>query len=195
MVGAVVALAAAVPGQARDHSSAPHTVDPHALFNGELAALTGDTLQILTIPDVKGESTAKGYEGGIDLMSVTIGASKPASMTPGGVGYTGPTKLDSLVVTHAYDLASPLLFAALSRGTLLRVAKVYFLQRNASGTTRPILTITLGNAAVSQVQDATSAGGGVESVTFVYASLRYEYVGPADQKVSACWDVAMDRAC
>jgi type VI secretion system secreted protein Hcp len=176
------------------NTSTPQNADLHTLLNGELAAVTTGTEDVMSIPgppSIKGESTIAGYAGDIDLTSVKLGA---ANSVPAGTGAgAGRASFNNLVITHAYDLASPKLMDAVDRGIRLRIIKV-FLLRNVSGRTSQVLAITLGNAMVVSVQEATPSSSGMETVTFAYDSIRYDYNGPRGQKESTCWNVALNSS-
>lgn len=190
VIAAAVALAVTMATRPQGHTTTPQSPDLHTLLNGQLAAVTTGTQEVMSIPGIKGESIIPGYAGDIDLTSVKLGATNPG---PAGTGTgAGRVSFNNLVITHAYDLASPKFMDAMDRGIHLRIIQV-FLLRSVSGRPSPVLTITLGGASVVSAQEATPSSSGMETVTFAYLSIRYDYNGPRGQTESTCWNVALDN--
>jgi len=64
----------------------------------------------IKIPGVEGESTRKGFEKHIEVLSFSLGASNPSSVGSGGGGGSGKASLSSFSIMKHSDIASPVLF-------------------------------------------------------------------------------------
>ena len=74
----------------------------------------------IKIPGVDGESTRKGFEKQIAILSFSLGASNPSSIGAGGGGGAGKASISSFNLMKHSDITSPLLFQACCQGTALR---------------------------------------------------------------------------
>src|SRR5690349_6789405 len=64
----------------------------------------------IKIPGVDGESTRKGFEKQIGILSFSLGASNPSSIGHGGGGGAGKATLSSFQLMKHTDVTSPVLF-------------------------------------------------------------------------------------
>jgi type VI secretion system Hcp family effector len=155
------------------------------------------TAYYLKIDGVKGESTDANHKDEIELASFSHGVSQPASAvasTSGGLT-SGRCNHADLSVAKSVDVASPTLNQLCCTGKHL--SKVELVCERADGDKRvPYLKITLSDVIVSSVQ--ISGGGEVpmESVTFNYGKIEWEYTkqnikgGAAGGKSTGSWDLA-----
>jgi type VI secretion system secreted protein Hcp len=144
---------------------------------------------------VESESTKKGHEKEIDVLSWSWGASNNSSLGGGGSGKSrGKGTPSDLSFTHRYDKASPILAAKCAKGE--HFDTVVLTARQAGGGQQEFLKITLSEAIITSVNPAAGGGGEiVEAVSMGYNKIKYEYK-PMDAKgglggaVNFEWDVA-----
>ena len=95
----------------------------------------------LDIKDAPGESTAKGYEGKIEIYSFSWGASNPSTIGSGtGGGGAGKVSISSFNIMKRTDSASPKLFQSCCRGDHYDAATVTM--RKAGGTAGQVVFLT-----------------------------------------------------
>jgi type VI secretion system secreted protein Hcp len=146
----------------------------------------------LTIPGVQGDATAVGFQGSIDVISVS-----------GGVSFAAGTKaprFSDFSLTMQASSASPVLEQAVPSQHTFAQAVISF-QR--AGTSPVVyLTYTLTNVTVSSFSSGGDAGGGrpADSISLTYSRIRTQFTpqnpdGTLGTPVVACWDVATNRGC
>jgi type VI secretion system secreted protein Hcp len=131
----------------------------------------------LALPGITGNVTAAGYQGTIEVLSLTgnIDVSEP---TIGGGSTTGQTTgqptFGDLMIHKRFDMASPALFLALVKGTRLSSAVLTFLQTTANGQLQKIFTMTLSNVILTKfATDATEPHvlAGPEQINLFYSKI------------------------
>jgi type VI secretion system secreted protein Hcp len=125
----------------------------------------------LTLDGIKGESTASGHEGWIELTHYGHQMSQPVSQTrsSAGGGTTGKTQHGDIVVTKFLDSSSPKLYAAVSNGTHIAKGQIDFVR--AGGSALVFHTIALQQIVISKVAPTSdlenlstvSAGGSTDT--------------------------------
>jgi len=133
----------------------------------------------LDLGDIKGESTAKGFEGKIEIFSFSWGASAPVTIGSGSGGISGgKVSVSSFNVMKKTDTASAALFLACCQGT--HIDKVIVTMRKAGGTAGqlPFLVYTFTTCMVESIQWSGSSGGDdspTESVQLAFGRCEIEY--------------------
>lgn len=121
---------------------------------------------------IKGESTAEGHVGEIDVLAWRWGVAAGSAI--GATGATARRQYRELVVTKGLDAASTALLAALATNDEVREAKLTM--RKAGGEALDYYRMTLGNARVVGIElDVDAAGRPVERVSFAYTAIDIEY--------------------
>lgn len=149
---------------------------PHA------GGLTGGGSMSMSIKSIPGEGTARGASD-IDVLSYQWGSSRPT----GANGLpTGKREHKPMVITKEVDQASPLLYAALDKGTALSTVTL-FVDPPASTGDLPgdSEIIQLTNAIVTSVAVSVDDENPTESVSFAYQKIEIQYtVGATGKRVS-----------
>jgi type VI secretion system secreted protein Hcp len=154
----------------------------------------------LKIPDVEGEAQAKGHEKEIELMSFSLGASNPSSVSSGGGSGAGKVDISSMSIQKSVDLASAKLFLKCCNGTHFDEATMTV--REAGGET-PVeyWIMKMKQVFIDTVNWGAASGGGKpsESVSISFAECKFTYwsqneKGAKDQKAEAGWNVKQNAA-
>ncbi|HJZ70591.1 MAG TPA: type VI secretion system tube protein Hcp [Vicinamibacterales bacterium] len=153
----------------------------------------------LDIPDIKGQSTIKGFEDKIEVLSASHGVAMQITASPSATERTsGKPNHQDLTVSKYVDLSTCPMIAACNAGTNLKTVTMT-IGRNDSGTILPYLVFTMDNTIVSSV--SVSSGGGdrpTETVTLNYSKIKWDYT---EQQVGtgkkgnngAIWDLATNQ--
>jgi type VI secretion system secreted protein Hcp len=139
-------------------------------------------------PEIKGESSHKGHEGQIEVLSWSHGVSQPTSpvRSTAGSGTVERANHQDLSFTKYVDIASTDLIKHCWAGT--HFGKLTLAQyRSAGNDTKDVefLTVELEDVVISSYQ--IGGGGGdipIESISLAYGKVTYKY-DPADQKTGA----------
>jgi type VI secretion system secreted protein Hcp len=154
----------------------------------------------LDIPDIKGQSTIKGFEDKIEILSASHGVAMQITASPSSSERTsGKPNHQDLTVSKYVDLSTCPLIAACNAGTNLKEVKLT-VGRNDAGTVLPYLVYTLENTIVSSI--SVSAGGGdrpTETITLNYTKIKWDFT---EQKPDmgkkgnngAVWNLATNTA-
>jgi type VI secretion system secreted protein Hcp len=153
----------------------------------------------LDIPDIKGQSTIKGFEDKIEILSASHGVAMQVTGSPSATERTsGKPNHQDLTVSKYVDLSTCPLIAACNAATNLKTITLT-VGRNDAGTMLPYLVYTLENAIVSSV--SVSAGSGdrpTETITFNYSKIKWDFT---EQNAAlgkkgnngAIWDLATNQ--
>jgi type VI secretion system secreted protein Hcp len=151
----------------------------------------------LKIEGINGESTRKGFEKHIEILSFSMGASNPVTMgSAGGGAGAGKASLSSFNCLKASDAASPGLFQACCSGKHFPKAVVK-LQKSGGDSAVDYLTYEFENVFVESVQWSGSSGGDdrpTESLSLAFGKVTVTYAPQADSgtksgAVVGSWDV------
>lgn len=154
----------------------------------------------LKIPDVDGESLAKGHEKEIEVFSFSLGASNPSSVATGGGSGAGKVDLSALSIQKQVDLASAKLFQKCCMGKHFDNATLVI--REAGGDA-PVeyWTIKMKQVFIDSISWGGSAGGGKpsESVSMSFAEVAFEYYsqdekGAKKDKAQGGWNIKTNAA-
>ena len=149
----------------------------------------------LEIRECPGESSKKGHEGQIDIVSFSFGATQSGSFARGGAGGgSGKAEFQDISIVKEVDKASPKLFQACAAGTHFQKATIYV--RKAGDRPLEYYKVEMQDLIVSSVQNSGAASGDnvMESVTMNCAVINFTYVeqdakGGAGATVTAGFDV------
>jgi type VI secretion system secreted protein Hcp len=154
----------------------------------------------LDIPDIKGQSTVKGFEEKIEVLSMSHGVAMQMTGSPSATERTsGKPNHQDLTISKYVDLSSCPIIGACNAGTNLKTV-IVTVGRNDAGTVLPYLVYTLDNTIVSS--HSISSGGGdrpTETITLNYSKIKWDFT---EQKVDmgkkgnngAVWDLAANVA-
>jgi type VI secretion system secreted protein Hcp len=152
----------------------------------------------LKLEGLDGESTRKGFEKQMEIMSFSLGATNPSTVGTGSGGSSGgKVSVGDFSVARMTDSASASLFAQLCSGKSYDSATVSM--NKASGDDTPItyLKYDFQEVYVTNIQWSGSSGGSdtpIEHVSFSFGAMTITYTpqaeggGPGDP-VSSKWDI------
>ena len=153
----------------------------------------------LQIPDIKGQSTIKGFEDAIEVLSASHGVAMQITASPSSQERTsGKPNHQDLTVSKYVDLSTCPIIAACNAATNLKTITLT-IGRNDGGTVLPYLVYTLDNTIVSSV--SVSAGSGdrpTETITLNYSKIKWDFteqkpdVGKKGNN-GAVWDLATNQ--
>lgn len=150
----------------------------------------------LKIGDIKGESTRKGFEEQIEILSFSVGASNPTTIGSGGGGGSGKASLSSFNVMKMSDKASPVLFQKCCQGAHFPKATIT-LHKAGGDEAVDYLVYELERVYVESVQWSGSSGGDdrpSESLSLAFGKITVTYTeqtetGAKGSPVVGTWDV------
>jgi type VI secretion system secreted protein Hcp len=150
----------------------------------------------LKIDGVDGESTRKGYEKQIPILSFSWGGSNPATIGVDGGGGAGKGVLSSLSIMKKSDASSPLIFQKCMEGEHIKSAKLTLMK---AGGKAPIdfVVYELSIVYIDSVQYSGSQGGDdapMESVSLTFGKMTYTFTpqtatGTKGSPVVGQWDI------
>jgi type VI secretion system secreted protein Hcp len=133
----------------------------------------------LKLDGVTGESTRKGAEGWIQIMSFSWGAANPVSLGT-GTGGAGSSKvtISTINVIKQTDSSSPLLFQKCCAGTHYPTGIVSIRKASGTDTGLEYFKIEMTEVFVESIQVSGSSGGDdtpTESVSLAFGSIKETY--------------------
>jgi type VI secretion system secreted protein Hcp len=133
--------------------------------------------------EIQGESTAKGFDKSIEILSFSMGASNPVTIgSSSRGGGAGKASLSSFSFMKLCDAASPILFQECCKGT--HFPKVEVVLRKAGGKPVDYLKYEFEKCYIDSVQWSGSSGGDdrpVESCSLTFGKMTVTYT-PQDDK-------------
>ena len=153
----------------------------------------------LKLSGVDGESTRKGFEKQIEILSFSLGASNPTTVGSGSAGLSGgKVTVSSFNIMKKTDCASPVMFQKLCIGDHFDTANVVL--NKASGeksSALAFLKYDFEQVFVESIQWSGSTGGDdtpTESVSFAFGKVTITYTqqtagGTAGKPVVAKYDI------
>ncbi len=145
----------------------------------------------LSLDQIQGDVTAAGYEGQIELMSISHGLSSPQSTSD---GVSGKLSVTEITVTKATDRASVRLIEAVALGKVFAKAQIAFASTDQDKLVA-YLVVDLTNARVSLA--AISSGGDrpVEQLSLACEQIRWTFIEPGSRETVAFgWDLLDQKA-
>lgn len=132
----------------------------------------------LSGPDMKGESLDKDHGQWIELIGFHHEVRQPSSpsMSTAGGHTVGRTEHGDLALVKELDVASPLIFQAVSGGTTFQSAQIEFYRAAGDGKRIKYLELQLKNVLISQValgiDDALLP---TETMSLKHAAMQWKY--------------------
>ena len=161
------------------------------LLLGVLWPMSVPAAAYLKLGDIKGESTAAAHAGWIELDSFSHGITNQVDAASGLP--TGKRQHKPFVVTKPVDKSSPLLLGLATRGGVVPVVRLDFVNP-ASG--RRYYQVTLENVLVTSYQTSGSGGDArlVDSFSLNYEEIKWTYTefdkdGLADRDHAYFWNL------
>jgi type VI secretion system secreted protein Hcp len=157
-----------------------------------------DTFLKIEGPDVKGESTAHGFVGQIEIYSFSWGASNPVTVGSGSTGLAaGKVSISSFNVMKKTETSSAPLFQACCSGKHFDKATVTMRKAGGEAGQQIFLTYVFEDVMVESVQWSGSSGGDdtpTESLSLAFGKVTIEYFAQDDKgkmakKGQGSWDL------
>lgn len=153
----------------------------------------------LKFQEFQGESKDSKHSNEIELISWSLGASNPASVTAGGLG-AGKVNVSDINVTALVDQSTPKLFQACCQGQHLKNAVLT--HRKAGTDQQEFLVVTMTDVLISHWSVGGSGhGGDIPSVSFnlAFANIKIDYKtqdekGGLGGAVTGMWDLKKNAA-
>jgi type VI secretion system secreted protein Hcp len=157
-----------------------------------------DTFLKIEGPDLKGETTATGYEGQIEVYSFSWGASNPVTVGSGATGLSGgKVSISSFNIMKKTETSSAPLFNACASGQHYDTATVTMRKAGGTAGQQIFLTYVFTDVMVESIQWSGSSGGDdspTESVSFAFGKVEITYYSQDDKGAmkksgQASWDL------
>jgi type VI secretion system Hcp family effector len=157
----------------------------------------------LQIEGIPGESTAKGYEKQIEVISYqhSVHQSTDIAASTSGGATTGRTTHSDFSIMKQTDIASPVLAQRCSEGAHIAGATLTLLRAGGSGKQVPFLVIKLTNIVVSDVSyGGEKEGLPTETVSFNYGMIEWVYTqqkradGSGGGNTTGSWNLETNTA-
>ncbi|MDF1872438.1 type VI secretion system tube protein Hcp [Vannielia sp.] len=135
------------------------------------------TALYMKLDGVDGECVVKGYEGWIDLMSMSFAGSQSGTMHTGRGGGSGKVQVGDLMATKVCDKCSTDLLKKLCLGQHYATVDVHA-TKATGGEVLPYFTVKLTHAIVTSMSFGGAGGGDdvmTESFSLNYREIDVEY--------------------
>lgn len=129
----------------------------------------------LKLDGIEGESSQKGHENQIDLLSWSWGESNSGSSSDGGGSGSGKVNMQDFSFSMKINKASPNLFKHCANGAHIKEGTLTC--RRAGKEPRPYLTIKFTDCLISSFQTGGSSGDEVptDSISLNFSKIEYSY--------------------
>ena len=149
--------------------------------------------------EIKGDSTAAGFEDHIVLESVEFGAARSIIIPTGKTAReSGVPSFTEMTIAKKFDIASTELFMQSVSGASLGQGVITYLQTDMEGNPEPFLIITLQDPIITSYQNTSHGDRPVEKfrMNFTKIQLAYtQYSGEGAKKASPKgWDLLASKA-
>jgi type VI secretion system secreted protein Hcp len=150
----------------------------------------------LKLEGIDGESTRKGYEKQMAILSFSWGGSNPSTIGVTGGGGGGKGELSSLSFMKKADSASPLTFQKCMEGEHIKKATLTLLKSGGKEAV-DFVKYEMEKVYIDSVQYSGSSGGDdqpIESISLSFGKLSYTFTpqkadGTKGSPVVGQWDV------
>jgi type VI secretion system secreted protein Hcp len=134
----------------------------------------------IKIGDIKGESTAKGHEGWIELQSVQWGVGRGISSPTGGTNREASApSISELTLTKTLDSSTPKLFLnAVGGSGVIPKVELHFVDTSSTGGAGTVFySLELTNVLVSGLSTSAAAGSDrpQESISLNFTKIEMKY--------------------
>lgn len=146
----------------------------------------------LKVDKIDGESTLKGYEKQIEIMSFSWGASSATNARTGSGAAVSKPSVSDLNLSKNFDSSSPALLMKLFLSERIAKATLTVVEMTDAAP-KKVLELAMTDVTVSSLQASGSEGGNapMESVSLGYQSLLITYTTPEGAKLTATWGGAV----
>lgn len=150
----------------------------------------------LKLDGIEGESTRKGFEKQMAILSFSWGGSNPSTIGVTGGGGGGKGELSSLSFTKKADAASPLMYQKCMEGEHIKKATLT-LMKSGGKEAVDFVKYEMENVYIDSVHYSGSSGGDdqpTESISVSFGKLSYTFTpqkpdGTKGSPVVGQWDV------
>lgn len=131
-----------------------------------------------TIDGIDGESTQKGHEKDVEVLSVSQTFRNAGTPAGGSGGGAGKVTLSPLTITKVQDSASVKLMDACVKGSHIKTVVLHLYRQSGDGKQVEYYRITLKEVLISAVNEHGGDGRIVDEVQLVFAEGRWETFSP-----------------
>jgi len=155
--------------------------------------MAGDSY--MKIDGIEGESTDKGHEKWIEILSYSHGMSQPsvASTSSGGGRTSGRVNIREFTIVKMIDKSTPTLAAYCCDGKHIPAITIELCE--ASGDKHKYMMFKLTDVIISSIEIGGGGGGRpTETVTYNFGKIQWEYTpldhaGKAGPAIQAGWNL------
>lgn len=137
---------------------------------------------LLDLDGVEGESLVKGFEGKIEIISISWGVSMPTSLGAGTGGGVCQANFSDLSLAKYTDKSTPALFSGCCSGKHFDKMTLTLLKSGGDDPV-PYLKYEMTDVMITSFNLSDSAGSGslaVESLSLAYNTIEMTYTGQKD---------------
>jgi type VI secretion system secreted protein Hcp len=152
----------------------------------------------LKFDSIEGESTDKGHEKQIEVMSFSWGLSQTGTMAFGGGGGAGKVQFNDFNFNSNMSKASPKLFLACATGEHIKWATLSGRRAGGEGN-QDYLILKMTDVMISSYQSSGAGGNSpTDAVSMAFAKIEFTYKpqnadGSLGQPVTAGWDLKANK--
>jgi len=150
--------------------------------------------------EIKGDSTASGFEDQIQLTSLNFNTSRNIVLPKGtGTRESAGLHISEISCTKDFDIASPELFMQSVSGDSLEKASFTYLQTDNDGKPQAFLVVTLQDPIVTNYHHSASPGvRPTESFSLNFTEIKLEYTQYTGEKATKAspkgWNLLASKA-
>ena len=137
---------------------------------------------LMQMPGVTGESQVAGHVGWMELTHFGWGGTRPYRSQGAGTARNTRVQgvqLRNVTAARLCDSQTPLIWLAMINGTTLSPVKFAWL-RTGSGRPEVYFAVTLTNARICSISEASSGGRPVERLEFLYSEIEFNVTDVGD---------------
>jgi len=162
-------------------TSASPTSDASAAFASLARAVPASADRYLKLDGIEGESTAKGFERQIEVLSFSWGVSQSSSTAGGGGGGAGKVSFQDFHFVKEIDKSSPVLFQSTVSGNRIKNGMLSFVRSGGGPRAVVLYQIELKEILIGLLQqDSASDTVPTEQISLNFDQITLRYF-PANQ--------------
>ena len=139
----------------------------------------------LRLDGIKGQTTAQGFEGQIEVASFSHSVVRPLALATGSTGaQVGPPELSEITLTKVTDASSVPLLKAFFLGKPIATGRISFTRTDHENLIA-YLSLDLANAWITSIATSSDEGLPVEQLSLAADRLTWSFDDPLDQNPAA----------
>ncbi len=148
----------------------------------------------MTIPDVEGECTTRGFEKQMELWSLSLGAAQSANYSQSSGWSDSEAHLSPISITKSTDKATPILLEKCCEAAHFKEI-TFSLTRTANKKIETYMKVVLTDALIADMSfGANAEDAPSETISLVYTTIEWEYgkiqkTGSAAGNTAGAWNI------